>query len=1118
ERIKRMCGHFKELLNSILDNPEYKISELQILSGDENKFLLSDVNNTHVNYNLNQSIVDLFSLNVKSTPDAIAVWFEDKALTYQELDNITNQLGNLLIKKGVKNNSFVGVYIDRSLEMITALLGILKAGGAYVPIDPSYPEDRVNYMIEDSGINIILSKSNLSEKISGRKIEILNIDKISLEQAAKPEIKKEPHDLAYMIYTSGSTGKPKGAMNTNEAIINRLLWMKDYLKISSSDTIFQKTSFSFDVSVWEFFLPLISGAKLVFAVPEGHKDTKYLIQEIINKNITHIHFVPSMLQVFLEDEEVSKCNSLKAVICSGEELTISLQQLFFSKLKDTELHNLYGPTEAAVDVTFWKCEENSDSKVVPIGKPVANTQIYILDPYLKPVPVGVPGELHIGGVQVARGYHNRDEMTLEKFIQDPFSKIRTARLYKTGDLVRYLNDGNIEYLGRMDNQIKIRGFRIELGEIEFVMNQYEDLKEAVVIAKEFKKGDKRLIAFVIPKNNVNVKTEDLRNYLKLKLPDYMVPSQIVFLEKMPLSQNGKIDRKFLNDYEFTRDENASDYVSASTNIEQKLVNIWKETLSINKIGIHDNFFEFGGDSILSIQIISQANQQGLKITLKQIFQYQTIAELSKVIEISDTSEIIDQGNVSGEVLLTPVQKWFFNLDLPEPHHFSHSVLLTTPSGLNPVFLKRAVEAVVKQHDALRLRFKKEGKEWMQTNSEFENAELFDVEDVSAIDSQVQNKIIESGISKLQTTLDLANGPLIKMRLFKTGDNSDRLLILIHHLCIDVVSWRIILEDIYNVYYQLSRGEEIVLPSKTTSFKEWSKKLSKYSNNEKISTDEDYWLNFAGKYSEQIPKDYDKDNLQNTISTAGTVSIIINEQSTEAILHDVQKIYNTKINDILLTALIIAYQKWSDKGRLVLTLEGHGREEIFDNTDVSRTVGWFTSMFPVLLNIENADDIGESIKSVKEKIREIPNNGIGYGILKYLHTNSSVIQKLNAVQQPEIIFNYLGQITGKIGSRLGSDWSLSKSAIELSQNQNGLRSHLIEINSIIIENKIKMEFIYSRNFHKKETIEQFSKYYEDALELIIEHCKSPEAGGYTPSDFSSAGLDQQELDNLLANLN
>jgi len=1118
DRIKRMCGQFQILLNSIINNPDKKISELEILSEIEKKKIINEWNDTEVDYDLNQTIESIFSEQAKKTPETVAVEFEDKKLTYKELDTITNQLGNLLVKNGVTKNTLVGVYIERSLEMIIALMGILKAHGAYVPIDPSYPNERIDYMIEDSGVKIILSIDALSENLSGHRAKIFNLDKdidiLSGESIEHPAINYDQKSLAYVIYTSGSTGKPKGAMNTNGGILNRLLWMKDYLKITPDDKIFQKTSFSFDVSVWEFFLPLISGAKLVFAKHDGHKDTKYLINEIINKNITHMHFVPSMLQVFLEDEEVSKCVSLKKVICSGEELTVSLQNLFFNRFKNAELYNFYGPTEAAVDVTYWKCDKESKLNVVPIGKPVANTQIYILDSNLNIVPVGVPGELQIGGIQVARGYHNRAELTLEKFIPDPFGKIENARLYKTGDLVRYLNDGNIEYLGRIDNQIKIRGFRIELGEIEFVLNQYDDVKEAVVIAKELKKGDKRLIAFAIPKRDKNVNSNDIRNYLKEKLPDYMVPSQIIFLNEMPLSQNGKVDRKALDNYEFTRDELQSEFRNASTSVEKKLVDIWQEVLSIDEIGINDNFFELGGDSILSIQIISKANQYGLRITPKQIFQYQTIAELSTVIDDSDTSAS-DQDVVTGDVYLTPIQKWFFNLNLPEPHHFNHSVLLKVPSDLNSELLKKTVEELVKHHDALRLRFKKENTEWKQSNAEFENAVLFDCEDLSNINKNGNAESIKASIDQLQTSLSLFNGPLIRVRLFKLGTKEDKMIIIINHLCVDGISWRILLEDFYNVYFHLNRGEKILLPAKTTSFKEWSKRLSQYSNSEKLSSEYDYWLSIAHSNFNSIPKDSAEDN-NNTVESSDTVSLIIEEQMTESILQEVPKVYNTKINDVLLTALILAYKKWSDENRLLINLEGHGREELFENIDVSRTIGWFTSIFPIKLEAENPEDIGGSLKSVKEKMRQIPNNGIGFGLLKYLNNDENINEKLHFDHQPEIIFNYLGQITGQVSA--ASDWKLGKGTIKLSQNKNGIRSHLIEINSLIIENKIRMEFVYSKNIHNKETIEQFSKYYEEALISIIEHCKSPEAGGYTPSDFSAADLNQQELDNLLANLN
>lgn len=1117
-RIVRMSEHLKKLLVSITENPDQKISDIQILSDTEKNIILNDWNNTEVKYDTSRLLPELISAQAKLTPDSTAVEIENEKLSYKELDLLTNQLANRLINLGIKPNTFVGVYIERSLEMIIALLGIIKSGGAYVPIDPSYPKERVDYMINDSQVKIILSKKEISSNISGENFQIINldsdIDKIRMESDETPGVNIQPENLAYMIYTSGSTGKPKGAMNTHSAILNRLIWMKDYLQINKDDNIFQKTSFSFDVSVWEFFLPLMSGAKLVFAKPDGHKETDYLVNEIVEKKITVMHFVPSMLQIFLADENAGKCVTLKKVICSGEELTVSLQNLFFSKFRNTELHNLYGPTEAAVDVTYWKCDRESKLNIVPIGKPIANTKIFILDPDLNLLPAGIPGELHIGGVQVGKGYFNREELTAEKFINDPFSKETDARLYKTGDLTRYLPDGNIEYMGRIDNQIKIRGFRIELGEIEFILNQFKGIQEAVVIVKEIKQGDKRLIGFIVSVKKDEVNISELRNFMKEKLPDYMIPSQFIILDKLPLSQNGKADRNKLLSHEFSRDELQSEYKQASKPAEEILVRIWSEVLSVEKVGVNDNFFELGGDSIISIQIIFKAAKEGLRITTKQMFQFQTIADLASVIDTDFKSEA-DQSVVTGEVPLTPVQHWFFEQNLPEPGHFNHSVLLNVPKDLNKVSLEEAVKEIVKHHDALRLEFKKEGTDWKQFNSGIKDTNPFIYEDLSKVSANSLSDTIQKNISDLHKGFHLSESPLLKVKFFKTpSEKNDKLLIIVHHLCIDGISWRILFEDLYTAYSQLSKGEKAKLSEKTTSFKDWSKKLIELSESKILKDESEYWLSLTHANVSEISTD--KLSGINTAESADTISAELDSNYTQLLLKEVPKAYNTQINDILLAALVLSNFKWNGGQNIFINLEGHGREDIADSPDVSRTIGWFTSIFPVLLKADNPDDIGVTIKTTKETLRNIPNNGIGFGILKYLSKDKSLSDKLRSVQKPEIVFNYLGQINENISD--ASEWKIGKELIVLDQNKDGIREHILEINSIMSDNKLKIDFTFSKNIFNSETIKTFSGIYCEELKNIIDHCTNEDTGGYTPSDFSAAGLDQQELDNLLANLN
>jgi amino acid adenylation domain-containing protein len=596
-------------------------------------------NGTERDYNLSQGLHDLFTAQVKSTPKAIAVKFEQQQITYQELNNRANQLAHYLQTLGVQQETLVGVCLERSLEMVVCLLGILKAGGAYVPIDPEYPQERIAYMLEDSQVQVLLTQEKLLNQIFHHQAHTICIDteweKISTQPKTNPYSEVKPDNLAYVIYTSGSTGKPKGAMNTHKGICNRLLWMQETYQINSTDSILQKTPFSFDVSVWEFFWTLLTGARLVIAQPGGHRDSNYLINLIIQEQITTVHFVPSMLQMFLASHGIEKCTSLKRVICSGEALPIDLQNRFFERL-DCELYNLYGPTEAAIDVTFWQCQKQSNLKSVPIGRPIANTQIYILNEHLQPVDVGVIGEMYIGGVGVARGYWNRPELTNEKFIPNPFKKLKLAseRLYKTGDLARYLPDGNLEYIGRVDYQVKIRGYRIEIGEIENTLCLHPQVREVVIIARNHQNLEKQLVAYITydsEKPTIN----SLRDFLKAKLPDFMIPVAFVILEALPLTPSGKVDRKALPQPDISHFIAINDFVAPRNQIESQLVKIWSEILNLRQIGVKDNFFALGGDSLKALHLISKIAQNfGKEITLATLLTNPVITDLATVIQDS----------------------------------------------------------------------------------------------------------------------------------------------------------------------------------------------------------------------------------------------------------------------------------------------------------------------------------------------------------------------------------------------------------------------------------------------------------------------------------------------------
>jgi amino acid adenylation domain-containing protein len=640
--IERMGSHFRILLEAAAKDPGCNVSLMPLLAEGERHQLLVEWNDTEVEYSTDVPLHKFIEEQVQKSPDSVAVMYMSEQLTYRQLNNRANQLANYLKKLKVGPDVLVAVFMERSLELVTSLLAILKAGGAYVPLDPEYPKDRLETMLRDAAPPVLLTQAHLLDRVpdNGRRNFCVDRDWSSLAAGSTENLPVAVggKNLAYAIYTSGSTGKPKGVLNVHEGIVNRLLWMQDMYRLTGRDRVLQKTPFSFDVSVWEFFWPLMTGATLVIARPGGHRDPAYLVNLIAETEITTLHFVPSMLSIFLEAEGLERCHSLRRVFASGEALPFELQQRFFERV-GAELHNLYGPTEAAVDVTYWVCRADSEQAIVPIGRPIANTQIYILDANLQPAPIGVAGELHIGGIGLARGYLNRPDLTAQKFIPNPFSETQDARLYKTGDLARFLNDGNIEYLGRIDHQVKLRGFRIELGEIEAVLGECPEVRQAIVTVREDNPGDKRLVAYLIAAPNRDLDIDRLRREVGKKLPEHMVPSRFVVVESLPMTTSGKVDRKALPAPPVERGS-LGVAVAPRSELESQIASAFARTLGLDSVGVTDNFFDLGGHSLTAARLLTQVKGiTGRQILLSALFRGATVESLVRLIhEQEDASD------------------------------------------------------------------------------------------------------------------------------------------------------------------------------------------------------------------------------------------------------------------------------------------------------------------------------------------------------------------------------------------------------------------------------------------------------------------------------------------------
>ncbi len=1083
--VERMARHWQNLLRGMLENPQASVDSLPMLDAEERYQLLEGWNATAAEYPLQRGVHRLFEEQVERTPTAPALAFGEERLDYAELNRRANRLAHALIERGVGADRLVGVAMERSIEMVVALMAILKAGGAYVPVDPEYPEERQAYMLEDSGVELLLSQSHLKLPLA-QGVQRIDLDQADawLENHAEnnPGIELNGENLAYVIYTSGSTGKPKGAGNRHSALSNRLCWMQQAYGLGVGDTVLQKTPFSFDVSVWEFFWPLMSGARLVVAAPGDHRDPAKLVALINREGVDTLHFVPSMLQAFLQDEDVASCTSLKRIVCSGEALPADAQQQVFAKLPQAGLYNLYGPTEAAIDVTHWTCmEEGKDA--VPIGRPIANLGCYILDGNLEPVPVGVLGELYLAGRGLARGYHQRPGLTAERFVASPF--VAGERMYRTGDLARYRADGVIEYAGRIDHQVKLRGLRIELGEIEARLLEHPWVREAAVLAVD----GRQLVGYVVLESEGGDWREALAAHLATSLPEYMVPAQWLALERMPLSPNGKLDRKALPAPEVSVAQ--AGYSAPRTAVERTLAEIWQDLLGVERVGLDDNFFSLGGDSIVSIQVVSRARQAGLQLSPRDLFQHQNIRSLALAAKTGAATA--EQGPASGEVALAPVQRWFFERAIPNRQHWNQSLLLQARQPLDGDRLGRALERLQAQHDALRLRFREERGAWHQAYAEQAGEPLWRRQAGS-------EEALLALCEEAQRSLDLEQGPLLRALLVDMADGSQRLLLVIHHLAVDGVSWRILLEDLQRLYADLDAD----LGPRSSSYQAWSRHLHEQAG---ARLDElDYWQAQLHDAPHALPCENPHGALENRHERK--LVLTLDAERTRQLLQEAPAAYRTQVNDLLLTALARATCRWSGDASVLVQLEGHGREDLGEAIDLSRTVGWFTSLFP--LRLTPAADLGESLKAIKEQLRGVPDKGVGYGLLRYL-AGEEAAARLAALPQPRITFNYLGRFDRQFdGAALLVPATESAGA---AQDPCAPLANWLSIEGQVYGGELSLHWSFSREMFAEATVQRLVDDYARELHALIEHCCQEGNVGATPSDFPLATLHQEQLDRL-----
>ena len=1405
EQVRNIQGYYLNALRALAENPSARYDASNLLGPDEERRVLREWNDSAADYSTDVCLHRLFEEQAARTPDAVAVSYEGERLTYAELNERADILARHLWSLGVGVETRVGVLMERTLEVVVSILGVLKAGGAYVPLDPSYPQERLRFMLEDSGVAVLLTQVRLAGSVEGFGSRVVCVDAQWDEVARVGEgrevsVEVTPRNLAYVIYTSGSTGRPKGVMIEHRAIANRLLWMQQRLPLSSSDVLLQKTSLSFDASVWELFVPLLSGARLVLARAGMQADAAYLAEAVERHGVTVLQLVPSMLGAFLEEAEAAGCGTLRRLFCGGEALGRAVAEKAKTVLPHAELHNLYGPTEVSIDATHFGPvgDEGSaeEGGVTPIGRPIDNARVYVLDAGLRPVPEGVAGELYVAGAGLARGYLLRAALTAERFVPDPFSG-SGQRMYRTGDLGRWVG-GVLEYIGRADEQVKVRGHRIELGEIEAALSSHPCVREAAVVAREDEGGHKRLVAYVVPErssqtatggdelcvlpnglevayhnrneteaiyqeifvdatylrhgisyadgdcifdvganiglftlfahercrnprvyafepvpptfeklrenirlygldvklfpfglsdstketnitfyprwsgmsgvyadaaedervtrafvNNIStqeglssadadellegrftaetypcrlrtlsdvmreqsveridllkvdvekseldvldgiaeedwpkirqlvieahdrggqlermkslleghgfrlvveqdrlmqdsglynlyavrraetgeedalraaepltplaarrVTADGLRRHLEARVPEYMVPAQFVTLEALPRTPNGKLNRRALPAP--ARPEPAApDFESPRTQGEEALAAIWREVLGVERVGVNDNFFELGGDSILSLQVVSRARKAGLHFTSRQLFQQPTVAALAGLAAAAGTGDAPAPraaDDATGDAPLTPAQRWFFEREPLNPHRFNQSLLLQVRRPLDPEVLRGSVAHLLEHHDALRLRFERAGRGWRGVCAEAARGEIpFMRVDLSRVPEAERRSAVEAEAERAQRSLDISVGPLLRVVFFDFGPaNPSRLLIVAHHLVVDGVSWRILLEDMETVYAQLSEGRPAALPEKTTSFREWARRLQEYARGSEARAELDYWLSAGGVNTGPLP--LDSPGGENTFGSARTFYTSLGEDETQALLQEAPGVFRAQLNEVLAAALAQVLSEWTGRPRVLVDMEGHGREEVVEGVDLTRTVGWFTSLYPVTLEA-GGGTAGAVLGRVKEHLRTVPNRGIGYGLLRHLASDEGVAARLAALPQAGVSFNYLGQFDQALGAE--TVFAAAEESAGVGQDAAERRTHLLEVGGSVEGGRLRVEWTYSSNLHRQETVERLARRHAELLRQLIAECRAANAAAYTPSDFPLARLDARALDRLTA---
>lgn len=1098
-----MGGRFASLLNNCLDalaaRSDSCLDELN--SAPHSELQLIQASHSALNKAVGPTAHQQFAEHSKKTPDKIALQTELGLWTYEQINERADALAGYLQSLGLGYESRVAVCSDNDEHLIISMLAVMKVGGVYVPLDSQLQPQRIQYIIEDTGCRWVLTVSGKVKSVDQWAKAIL-VDELDTQGTIFVPNVVNPHQLAYLIYTSGSTGTPKGVGISHEALCHYVAGVESRLALGEDSGLLALASVATDLGHTALFGALLTGRTLHMLHEDKAMDVSALARHLKKHPVSCLKIVPSHLRALLTVSEPTRVLPTECLVLGGEALPVVLVEQVRTLKPGLRIINHYGPTEATVGILTYEVPSSADL-VCPIGKPLAGADAFVIDRFGRQTGVGVVGELYLGGPALARGYWGRGDLTAERFVSDNVSGAESARLYCSGDLAYYREDGELVYVGRADYQVKVRGFRVELPEIESVLCSHPKVNEAAALLQTVRSeneavGRTELVAHIVVADD-GPEDEVICHFLEQTLPEYMMPVMFNRLKQLPLTRSGKVDRKALPFIDRQSDGDA-DYQPPQTEMEVTLVILWQELLGIEKVGIKDNFFAIGGDSIISIQLAARLNQLGYELTPKQLFVHSTIGQLAPQIEATEALQV-DQGMVTGELALTPIQQRYFQLaDGEDLSHYNQAVLFDIADSVSEAQLAEVLSALANHHDMLRVRYRQmnDGRFIQYLTDECSwSMQLVELSGTGVLDEQIE---------QANCSLDILSGRCVDARLMKAQDGLRKLLLCLHHLLVDGISWRLLIEDLNQALAKCLDDQPIEFSVKTTSFKDWADYQLVRAQTDEVKDQLDFWL--EQQTVEAFPIEFSDGN--NCTADVCSVQITLDAEATGLLLTDAHRAYKTQINELLLAAVSLACARWHDFGELVVELEGHGREYDNNRVNITRTLGWFTSRYPVKLSCNQAD-LADHIMAVKEQLRAVPERGVGYGLLRYLSEDDAIREQLEAAADGSLSFNYLGQFND---SRR-TEALANPSAEEMRGVIGGRhpRSHQIQVNGLVLKNELVFKLHYSSAMYSEQSMSRLAACLSDSIEDIVSHCLNDENSALTPSDFPLANLSRDTLATL-----